>query len=171
MIERMIQKGVEPDPITFGTVIHFATIHQDTQLVSDLISRARQAKNGQLTLKSVQALIRACLEMKDAPQSSLSANLERALEIIQSLTQSKFICSPNTGKYCIAASLKVQNPGLAFKFWTLLVRKKLEWTDPHHSNLRVQIAIQIRKHLREGWLSSDLAMAMLHTLGMGPKIQ
>jgi hypothetical protein len=169
MIERMIQKGVDPDPVTFGTVIHFAAIHRDTQLVSALISKARRADNGQLTIKSVQALIRASIEMEDDVQS-LVANLERALEIIQSLTKSNFLCSPRIGKYCTTASLDVHSPILAFKFWHLLVRRKVEWIDIQHKILRHRIAAQIVKQREGGRLTEDRERVMLHILRQEPKI-
>jgi hypothetical protein len=168
VIERMINLGLEPDPVTFGTVIHFATIHRDTELVSLLIGRARDIDNGQLTLKSVQGLIRASIELEGTTHTSLSANLQRALEIIQSLTDLDFICSPNTGKYCIAASLTVHNPVLAFKFWMLLVRRKLQWSDSYHSILRRRIATQIKNERRAGQLDGNRAKVMMHAL-LGPE--
>lgn len=170
MVERMIQKGVQPDPITFGTVIHFAAIHRDTELVSALISRARQLDNVQLSLKSVQALIRASLAMEDTSQSTLKANLTRALEIMRSLAHSNFICSPNTGNYCVASALRVDDPIMAFNFWSLLVHRKVEWGDAGHRILRHRIAARIRKHSRAGWLVAEQEKIMLHKLAHEPKI-
>jgi len=163
MIERMIQLGMQPDSITFGTVIHFATIHRDKELIMSLISRARHVHNGQLSLKSVQALIRAGIE-ESISEHTLSANLERALEIIQSLTASNFGCSPDTGKYCIVASLNVGNPALAFKFWRLLVQHKIDWADTGHLILRRRMATQIRKQHKTGELSALQEQAMLIAL-------
>jgi hypothetical protein len=162
IIHLMIRRGLQPDPVTFGTVIHYASIHKDAELVSALVHKAYQADNGELTLKSVQALIKATIEMEDP---SLGTSLEQALEIIQSLIDSNLFCSPNTGKYCVAASLDVQKPVLAFKFWKLLVHNKIEWHDSQHSLLRQRIAGQALKHNRLGWLDADLEKVILHTLG------
>lgn len=164
IINLMIQRGLQPDPVTFGTVIHYASIHKDAELVSTLVHKAYEADNGQLTLKSVQALIKAAIHMDDP---SLGTSLEHALEIIQSLIDSNLFCSPNTGNYCVAASLNVQKPVLAFKFWKLLVRNKVEWNDIQHSLLRRRIAGQVLKHSRLGWLGGDLEKVILHTLGKG----
>ena len=170
MIQRMIQLGIEPDPITFGTVIHFASMHRDTKLVSTLLGRAREVDNGKLTLKSVQALIKASIEVEETAPSLLEANLLRALQIIQSLTQADLICSPHTGMYCISASLMVDNPVIAFRFWTLLVQRKVEWNDTRHSRLRSRIAAQIRTHCAGGWVDENQGKIMLHALLSKPKI-
>jgi hypothetical protein len=159
MITRMIDKGVRPDAITFGTVLHFAAIHKDTELVGSLIKQARLIDNGELTLKSVQALIRASIGMEDDPEL-LGANLARALEIIQTLTRSKLVCSPRTGMYCIKSALKVSSPVLAFKFWQLLVERKLEWTDTQHVMLRRLIAQQIDRHYEAGLLTEERTKVM-----------
>jgi hypothetical protein len=166
MIERMVRKGVRPDPITFGTVIHFALIHQHTELVHKLINMARLAGNGPLTLESVQALIRASVEMEDSSPSLVLANLERGLMIMQSLAGSDLMCSPNTGKYCTLAALELRDPVLAFKFWKLLVRRKLGWNDTQHVNLRLRIAAQVRKRCRMGLLLENLAKIIHHELMM-----
>lgn len=170
MIERMISKGVQPDPITFGTVIHFATIHRDTRLVSILIKRMRQLGNGQLTLKSVSALLRASIELENTSIASLRSNLQRALDIIRSLTESNFRCSPNTGKHCIKASLDVDDPFMAFNFWHLLVQGKVEWADREHIILRSRIAVRILKHSRVGRLEADRVKICLNALRKEAKI-
>jgi hypothetical protein len=161
MIDRMIDKGVNPDPVTFGTVIHFAMVYRDAELVSKLINKARLVDNAQLTLKSVEALIKSSTEMEG---SSVGINLGRALDIIKSLTMANIMCSPRTGKYCVAASLSVQRPVLAFKFWKLLVQNKVEWDDSEHIHLRRRMGRQIRIYGQAGQISEDLQKVMLHLL-------
>jgi len=168
MITRMIDKGVRPDAITFGTVLHFAALHKDNELVSSLIKQARLIDHGELTLKSVQALIRASIEMENDPEI-LGANLARALEIIQSLTRSKLVCSPHTGVYCIKSALKVNSPVLAFKFWQLLVERKLEWSDVQHIILRRLIAQQIDRHYEAGLLTEERTKVMLFLMRRQPR--
>jgi len=168
MITRMIDNGVQPNAVTFGTVIHFAALSKDTQLVSSLIKQARLIDQGQLTLKSVQALIRASIEMEDDPEL-LVANLQRALEIIRSLTRSQLLCSPHTGTYCIKSALKVNNPVLAFKFWRLLVEGKFAWADTQHIMLRRLIAQQIDRHHEAGLLTEERAKVMRFLMRREPK--
>lgn len=170
MIERMIAKGIQPDPISFGSVLHFAAAHGDTELVGKLIGKVRQIDNGQLTLKSVSALIRASILAENTSRAALRQNLERAVDIIRSLTVSKLVCSPNTGKHCIKASLDVDQPLLAFEFWRLLVKRKTEWADIEHTGLRFQIKKRIQNHSRAGWLDASRARVMLHALECEPKI-
>lgn len=171
MIERMIMKGVQPDPITFGTVIHFATIHRDTELVSTLISRVRQLDNGQLTLKTVSALIQASVEMDSTSYDLLRANLRRAMGIIYSLADSDVIIPPNVGKRCIRAALDVDDPVMAYQFWSVLVRHKIEWADAEHLGSRIRIATLIRDHAKAGLLKADRVKVMLHNLGKEAKFR
>lgn len=166
MVERMVSKGIHPDSVTFGTIIHFATIHRDTALVSTLVNRARQLDDGQLSLKSVQSLIRASLEMENTSQSQLRMNLQRALAIVKTMTKSAHL-SPNTGKYCVAAALKVQEPTIAYRFWKLLVVRKLDWEDGQHKFLRQRMKSQLRRHVN---VNGDRVRAMIHELGKEPMI-
>lgn len=158
MITRMIEKGLQPDPVTFGTVIHFAALHKDAELVSSLIKLARVTDSGESTVKSLQSLIRASIVMANHPEI-LSENLDRALEIVRSLRRAG-LCSPRTGTYCVKSALKVNSPVLAFKFWRLLVKGRLAWTDVRHEKLRRSIAKQIHMHYKAGWLSEERARVM-----------
>ncbi|KIM89083.1 hypothetical protein PILCRDRAFT_812977 [Piloderma croceum F 1598] len=159
MITTMIDKGVRPDAVTFGTVMHFAALNKDTQLVGSLIKQARLIDDGTLTLKSVQSLIRASIEMEDDPEL-LGANLERALEIIQSLKRAKLVCSPRTGTYCVNSALKLNSPVLAFKFWRLLINGKFAWNDTHHIKLRRLISHQVDRYREAGLLTEERARVM-----------
>jgi hypothetical protein len=62
--------------------------------------------------------------------------------------------------YCIKSALKVSSPVLAFKFWQLLVERKLEWTDTQHVMLRRLIAQQIDRHYEAGLLTEERTKVM-----------
>jgi hypothetical protein len=163
MIERMIEKNLQPDPVTFGTVLHQAIVHGDMTLVTALIQRVRKLDR-HLSLKSVSALIRASLQVENDSEGSVRANLDRAFGIVRSLINAKFICQPNTGKYCIFASLRVDDPVMAYKFWKLLVKDKTEWGDREQVFQRRLIAGRIQKHCRAGWLNCERGKIMLSQL-------
>lgn len=167
MIDRMIAKGVHPDAITYGTVIHFATLHRDTRLISSLIQRAGNMGNVQLTVKSVQALIRASIAMENTSEETLKSNLKRTLGIIESLKHLRLEFSPNTGKYCVNAALVADDPKLAYDFWHLLVHHRVEWQDEQNKKLRWRIINSLRKHADAGNLESHQLMIRLSALGVG----
>jgi hypothetical protein len=163
VIETMIKKGLRPDAITFGTVLHHAVLHGEMELVGELVRKSRDLK-GHLTLRSISSLIRASVNLDEGNKTKLRSNLEQSLAIIQSLADSDVVCSPNTGKYCISSSLKVDDPVMAFRFWTMLVKRKTEWEDREQVFQRRLIARMIRKHLVCGWIRRDRAMMMLSQL-------
>jgi hypothetical protein len=163
VIERMIKKGLRPDAITFGTVLHHAILHGEMELVGELVRKSRDLK-GPLTLQSISSLIRASVNLDESDKVKLRSNLEQSLSIIQSLADSDVVCSPNTGKYCISSSLKVDDPVMAFRFWTMLVKEKTEWEDREQVFQRRLIARMIQKHLAGGWIRRDRAMMMLSQL-------
>ncbi|EGN98443.1 hypothetical protein SERLA73DRAFT_183450 [Serpula lacrymans var. lacrymans S7.3] len=168
MIERMIERGVSPDAVTFGTVLHHSVVHGDMDLVCSLINRAQELDRGELSLKAVAALIRASVKMEDEDKGTLKTNLRRAMGIIRSMKDMEIVCTPNTGKYCIFASLHVDEPVMAFKFWDMLVKAKTEWDDREQSFQRRLIASMIRRHYQAGWLSRDRGMLMLGRLREKP---
>ena len=167
MIDRMISKGVQPDAITYGTVIHFATLHRDTRLVSSLVQKVGEMGNVQLTVKSIQALIRASIAMETTSEEMLKSNLKQTLEIIWSLKHIQLEFSPNTGKYCVNAALVADDPKLAYDFWHLLVHHRTEWQDEQHKNLRRRIIKRLRQHADAGKLESHQLMVRLSVLGVG----
>lgn len=165
MIERMIEKGLQPDAVTFGTVMHHALLQKDMTLVRDMVSRARGLKDIRLSLKSVAALVRASVAPDDAEfRTAQRSKLEGALDIIKSLTESNFISSPQTGKYLVFASLRADEPVMAYRFWKLLLRDSTEWDDREQIFQRRLIAQMIERHHKRRWLDKDRTAAMLSQL-------
>jgi hypothetical protein len=94
----------------------------------------------------------------------LKENLQRAWEIIQSGDVSSVVHTPNTGKYCIFASLRLDDPVMAFKFWEALVKEKTEWGDGKQVFQRRLIANMIQRQCQEGALSRSRGREMLAQL-------
>lgn len=152
MIERMIEHGLEPDAVTFGTVMHFAKLHGDRVLVDDMIRRTRGRKDTMLSLKSVAMLVRVGLTPVGVDSKELQQQkLEEAWRLLHNLDATDFVSSPQTGKFLVFRSLKAESPVLAFKFWKLLL-KGTDWNDQEQVFQRALIARMIYKQQTHGIL-------------------
>ena len=164
IIERMIEKGLKPDTITFATVLHHAILQKDEHQVTALVHRARELGIKRLTQKTLSSLIQSSLKATGGSRHSVRLKLERIIHSIQTMTDSRFVCTPNMGKSCIFASLRVDDPRMAYKFWALLLRGKTEWEDGEQRFQRRLIADRIRKHCKAGWLNREEGIIMLSQL-------
>ncbi|TDL22104.1 hypothetical protein BD410DRAFT_748792 [Rickenella mellea] len=167
MIERMIAKGIQPDPITFATVINEALVDQDTELVGRLLLKARSLGYDELTEKAVASLLHATLAatQRDVAEGETTRRyVYRAYDLINSLPQSSVIKTPNMGKKCIQAAMRADDPELAFKFWKLMIKEQTEWNHRGQVETRGAIAKRIRKHWENGRMGSSGAFGMLAEL-------
>lgn len=144
MIERMLEKGLEPDAVTFGTIMHHALLHEDTALVDEMIQRIQNLSDAQLSLKSIAGFVRA--SVASGNDASLTSRLQNVLTILETLSKTKPLSSPQTGKYLVSICLRIGDPVLAYKFWDLLLRESAEWGDGEHQWLRRGIARLIEHH-------------------------
>lgn len=164
IMKKMIERGIRPDAVTFGTIIHHAILHDELRLAGYLIGRAKELGCEELSPKTTASLLRASVNVDGAPKSILKENLQRAWEIIQTGDVSSIVHSPNTGKYCIFASLRLDDPVMAFKFWETLVKGKTEWGDRKQVFQRRLIANMVQRHCQEGALSRIRGRQMLAQL-------
>lgn len=164
ILKKMVGRGIRPDAVTFGTIIHHAILHGEMRLAGYLIGRAKELGCDELSAKTTASLIRASVNADGAPKSVLKENLQRAWEIIQSGDVSSVVHTPNTGKYCIFASLRLDDPVMAFKFWEALVKEKTEWGDGKQVFQRRLIANMIQRQCQEGALSRSRGREMLAQL-------
>jgi hypothetical protein len=159
MIDRMIENGLEPDAVTFGTVMHFALLHGDKDLVNKMMERIHCLKDTRLTLQSVAGLIRATVS---SGEDDLRSRLRSVITMIKSLRETMLLSSPQTGKYLVSVSLRAHDSLMAYEFWNLLLRESAEWNDKEQQLLRRRIAGMIRQH--RAWLETDQMLAMLAQL-------
>lgn len=170
MIRRMLAKGLPPDAITFGTVLHRAINHNDKELVDEMISRIKEMKDVKLSLKTVTGLVRANMYTgnDDSPDTKRT-KLKDTLNILGSLTEANLIASPQTGKFLVATALQVEDPEMAFTFWKLLVRVTTDWNGKEHITQRRQISYMLRRHRDDGLLpESRKVQSMLLMLRQSP---
>ncbi|KAJ6619530.1 hypothetical protein B0H10DRAFT_2216806 [Mycena sp. CBHHK59/15] len=120
IVERMVKKGLQPDAVTYGTVMHHALNHGDMELVEDMIGRVRETKNTQLTLKSVVSLVRASVTSEAG--LGRRSKLSSVFNIIKSIGRSTVVATPHIGRYLVFVSLRTDDPVMAFKFWDFLLK-------------------------------------------------
>lgn len=165
MMNRMVDKGLRPDGVTFGTVLHEAIVHGDAELVTEILDRAREA-GVSLSSKTMVSLIQASVAVGEGVDNErLKANVRQAWEVVRTTGEWSAVHKPNVGKCCIVACLHLEDPVMAFNFWARLVRGKTEWGDREQRKRRRAIGRLVRRHCAEGRLDMDRARAMLLALG------
>ncbi|KAJ4491229.1 hypothetical protein C8J55DRAFT_503683 [Lentinula edodes] len=156
MIEVMTQRGIQPNSVTFGTVIHQALVHGDMQLVGDLLQLARQAGNIQLSPQGLFSLTRASVILQDGSGTRKNAPLKDALELFKSLPDNGRLSSPDMGKFMVFAALREGEPVLAFEFWKLLLKYSSEWDDKEQIFVRRLLRRSIIQTLGSGMSRSNM---------------
>lgn len=163
MMRRMIVRGIVPDNVTFGTVIHHALLKKDTQIIGQLFELVRMLGQ-QLTHKTMTSLIRASIILSRGDPAALKENLQLCVSVIEANLEAPHLPSPNMGKFCAIEALRADEPVLAFRFWRLVVKEKAEWNDREQRALRSSIAKTIRRHHADAMLGGDEAQGMLSEL-------
>ncbi|KAJ6584785.1 hypothetical protein B0H19DRAFT_980551 [Mycena capillaripes] len=174
IVERMVQRGLQPDGITYGTVMHHALQHGDMELVNEMIQRVHALPDQQLSYKSIVALVRgsialdACWDRNDLTQHS---KLQSAFSIIQSVGRSTVVTSPHLGKFLVLACLRAHDPLMAFKFWELLLRSQTSWYDREQVFLRRLIKRGLNTHAKNSWLKDSHRRAMIAQLRLEEEVE
>ncbi|EIN12544.1 hypothetical protein PUNSTDRAFT_118338 [Punctularia strigosozonata HHB-11173 SS5] len=170
-IKRMIRRGVEPDEVTFGTVIHQAFTHDDRALVEWLLRTARTLGHGKLTNKSMSAYIRGLLSDRRNGQEGLRQALESAMTLIESAVGGPYVATANMGELCVATALEADMPAMAFRFWKMLIAGRTEEGDAEQVGQRRAIATRLRAHVSAGRMGAGAAEGMLLELeGLGVRV-
>lgn len=165
MLVRMVRMGLQPDTVSFGTVIHQAVLHGDMRLVTSLIARARQVGVTQLDYKTIGTLIRSAVSMPYDEAFPHRSQLENVRDLVDSLLEANYVPSSSMGIDCICAALRADDPVMAWRFWYLLVKDKVDFKDYKQRILRDQIGRNLVRHYRAGVLTKHKAKRMLRDLG------
>ncbi|KAE9394900.1 hypothetical protein BT96DRAFT_886201 [Gymnopus androsaceus JB14] len=156
LIEVMIGRGIQPDSVTFGTVIHQALLHNDLLLVGSLLQRARQAGNIKLSPQGLSSLTRASVSLMNSSGKRDTAHLEDALRLLKSMPKQGILSSPDMGKYMVFAALRENEIRLGFEFWKLLLQRTTEWDDLEHVSIRRLLRRRILETVGSGWERSGM---------------
>ncbi|KAJ7696029.1 hypothetical protein B0H17DRAFT_414776 [Mycena rosella] len=162
LIKRMTDRGLQPDHITFGTVLHHALAHGDMELVDEMVNRVREMKNSQLSYKSIVSLVRGSVAF--SPDSTQRAKLHSVFSIIKSIGRSTVVATPHIGRYLVYAALRADDPLMAYTFWDFLLKDNAPWNDREQVFQRRLITVHLKKHLKGKWVKEDHAQVMLSQL-------
>jgi len=147
MTKRMEARGLRPDAVTFGTILHNALLHQDEALVPEMIRRIHSLPDKRITLKTMVGLIRASIvSVADDSNADKRKKLGTALLLIKSFPQTNIQASPQMGKYLVYRSLEAEDGELAYQFWKLCLRDSTEWHDREQQLLRGSITRMIKNY-------------------------
>ncbi|KAI0357373.1 hypothetical protein OH77DRAFT_1450740 [Trametes cingulata] len=163
-LERMRESGVQPDAVSFGTVIHWAAHHGDAPLVASLLRQAREAGIADLSFKTLASLLHSTVEGKISEGVSGAKQLQYATEVVQAMLAKDVVPPPSVAQDCIKAAIRAENPTKAFEFWRLYVKGKTEHKDPVQTRIRRSIARVVRLGIKRGWLPFETGTVMLHEL-------
>ncbi|KAI0081587.1 hypothetical protein K474DRAFT_1703759 [Panus rudis PR-1116 ss-1] len=159
MLDRMIDKGLKPDGVSYGTIIHAALLHDDHLLVRELILKAR--KSGvDLTEKTYGTLIRGTLSELYADSEDNRLQARRASALLRILEQSGYTPSVRIARDCVIAALRAGDTLMAFRIWRHYMRGK---ADPQKDQglTRARLAEEIRKLLDRAKPEDDMSFGFV----------
>ena len=201
MIDRMHERGLAPDGVTWGTVIHLAFLKGEMGLMISLVKRAQERGISEFTARTIGSLIRA--SVSDLPPGSQLAshtitlgeklgvgplrltfggevdaeqvrrNLDVAWHLIWTLDPRKFVGVWSLAKFCLDRAMWVGDAELAFRFWKRYLSSKTQWGYPVQAEPRRQLQKLVTTAMKEGQLGKQQAARMLHSLwkGLEPRSQ
>jgi len=145
----MLHHNVQPDEITFSTIIHHAMIKDDLDLCVELALQMKEtlALNSNFQPFYSMALASVAERFDDTPQRQ-AVRLTTVLKVLQTMNYPKdwFVAHPEVGQCLIRASLP-HYPQVAFEFWNLVSKDILSRHDAIYYD-QVQL---IRNGLRRAW--------------------
>ncbi|KAJ7707116.1 hypothetical protein B0H16DRAFT_1633789 [Mycena metata] len=166
IVQQMIDKGLQPDHITYGTVMHHALNHGDMDLVDDMVLGVRSLKTSQLSYKSIVALIRGSIGSETSSDLTLTAKLRSVFGVIQAVGRATVVRSPHLGRYLVYESIRGNDPTMAFRFWDMLLKNNARWHDQEQVFLRRLIIRRLERHQAKSWVKDTHARTMIAQLRM-----
>jgi len=189
MIDRMHERGLVPDAVTWGTVIHLAFLKGATELLISLVKRAQEQGISEFTPRTIGTLIRA--SVSDVPPGSrlpshtislgdekrvgllelsiggegdveqIRRNLDAAWHLIGTLDSQVFVGTWSLAKFCLDQALWVGDVGLAFRFWERYLGSKSQRSDSGQAESRKRLCELVTMAKKEGKLGTVQATDML----------
>ena len=192
MIDRMYERGLVPDAVTWGTVIHLTYLKGDTELMISLVRRAQERGISEFTSRTIASLIRA--SVSEVPPGSQSAshtvtlgsernvgslrltfggeggieqirqNLDVAWHLIGTLDTEVYVGTWSLAKFCLDRALWVGDAELAFRFWDKYLGWKTQWSDADQVKSRKRLYELVVTAKKERKLEAHQATNMLRKL-------
>ncbi|KAF9645163.1 hypothetical protein BDM02DRAFT_3120657 [Thelephora ganbajun] len=192
MIDRIHERGLVPNAVTWGTVIHLAFLKGDVELVISLVKRAQERGVSEFTTRTIATLIRA--SVSDVPPGSrlpshtitlgskrtagplrltlggeggaeqIRQNLDMAWHLIGTFDTQVFVGTWSLAKFCLDQALWVGDAELAFRFWDKHLGSKTQWSDANQVKSRKVLYELVATAKREKKLETLQASKMLRKL-------
>ena len=192
MIDRMHERGLVPDAVTWGTVIHLTFLKGDTELMISLIKRAQERGISEFTSRTISTLIRASIS--DVPPGSQLAshtitlgserrvgslrltfggeggieqirqNLDVAWHLMGTLDAQVYVGTWSLAKFCLDRALWVGDAELGFRFWDKYLGWKTQWSDADQVKPRKKLYELVATAKKEKKLEASQATKMLRKL-------
>jgi hypothetical protein len=192
MIDRMHERGLVPNAVTWGTVIHLVYLKGDTELMITLVKRAQEWGISEFTSRTIASLIRA--SVSNAPPGSQLAshtitlgsgrrvgslqltfggeggieqirqNLDVAWHLMGTLDTQIYVGTWSLAKFCLDRALWVGDAELAFRFWDEYLGWKTQWSDADQAKSRKRLYELVATAKKEKKLETLQATNMLRKL-------
>jgi len=192
MIDRMHERGLVPDAVTWGTVIYLAFLKGDTELMISLIKRAQERGTSEFTSRTISTLIRA--SVSDVPPGSQLAshtitlgsnervgslrltyggeggieqirqNLDVAWHLMETLDTQVYVGTWSLAKFCLDRALWVGDAEVGFRFWDKYLGWKTQWSDADQAKSRKKLYQLVATAKKEKKLEAPQAAKMLRKL-------
>ena len=192
MIDRMHERGLVPDAVTWGTVIHLTYLKGETELMISLVKRAQERGISKFTSRTISSLIRA--SVSEAPAGSQLAshavtlgskkrvgslqltfggeggieqirrNLDIAWHLMETLDTQTYVGTWSLAKFCLDRAVWVGDAELAFRFWDKYLGWKTQWSDGDQARSRKRLYELVATAKKEKKLETLQATNMLRKL-------
>lgn len=171
-VEGMLARGVKPDAVTFGTVIHEALADGDTEVAGHMIKLAQSVGIQSLTPQSIASVVQMAMRAverrkngaHDANGETIRGYLEKAYKLIASGVHAEYLQSASMVEKCIAASLRADDGEMALRFWKL-VKDRIKLDSSKQRRMRGLIARKLRQHCAQGRIGTEEGSRMVRELG------
>jgi len=175
MLQKMLDKGIQPGAVDFSAIIHEASVRGDDVLVGALVAKARELGHEQLSTKGIHSLIQFSLRFHPAKKwerpEEEAESLRRVLRMVKALVETKVdtVPTPWLGIKCARACVRVNQGEMAYEFWQLLVYEKEDWDHESQRILRNRIIRAIHDEITLGVISKDHGRQMISELRGGSR--
>ncbi|KAH9890069.1 hypothetical protein C8Q73DRAFT_149722 [Cubamyces lactineus] len=164
-IKRLARSGIQPDAVSFGTVIHSAVQHGNGRLVKQLIRQARVLGIEDMSYKTLGTLLHATVTGKLSSDATPREQLAFVESIVARMLNQGVLPTPKIAWDCVITALRADDPVKAHRFWQVYIKRNAEWRDAVQVRLRQRIAKTLIAHVKMGWLEAKKAQVMLFELG------
>ncbi|KAL1743605.1 hypothetical protein HDZ31DRAFT_40513 [Schizophyllum fasciatum] len=176
LVERMRQRGLEPDEKMLGTILHAARLHKEwyTSLIMvNELQALSQKPDKALSAATVTTVLLTFADPVPGLDSPLPLVVRQARErqsenlricwdfLCNARMLPKDIIAPQTGKQLVLSALRARDPTLAYDFWRRIVVAASRWDDREHRFLRGLIRDMVESNMEVGELDRKAGKAML----------